>query len=129
MNQKLPTVRTCRQGSRPRRTTRFGEVCARARARDEGSPEPTVVHLASEASVSPRAGLLARAMDAVIVAPDLLRCRLRGQDPEAGMTTAEYAVGTIAACALAAVLYRVVTSSTVAAALTGVVHRALELAN
>jgi hypothetical protein len=45
------------------------------------------------------------------------------------MTTAEYAVGTIAACALAAVLYRVVTSPAVASALDGVVHRALDLAN
>src|SRR4051812_49706934 len=30
-------------------------------------------------------------------------------DPEAGMSTAEYAVGTVAACAFAAVLYQVVT--------------------
>ena len=31
------------------------------------------------------------------------------QRAEAGMSTAEYAVGTVAACAFAAVLYRVVT--------------------
>ena len=38
--------------------------------------------------------------------PSRLRARLRG---DAGMSTAEYAVGTVAACAFAAVLYRVVT--------------------
>ena len=32
---------------------------------------------------------------------------------EAGMTTAEYAVGTVAACGFAGVLYKVVTSHTV----------------
>ena len=32
---------------------------------------------------------------------------------EAGMTTAEYAVGTVAACGFAGVLYKVLTSSAV----------------
>ncbi|GAA0460002.1 DUF4244 domain-containing protein [Streptomyces stramineus] len=44
---------------------------------------------------------------------------------EAGMSTAEYAVGTLAACALAAVLYKVVTSGAVNAALQGLISRAL----
>ncbi|ARZ68763.1 membrane protein [Streptomyces albireticuli] len=44
---------------------------------------------------------------------------------EAGMTTAEYAVGTLAACALAAVLYKVVTSGAVSAALQSLIGRAL----
>lgn len=42
-----------------------------------------------------------------------------------GMTTAEYAVGTVAACAFAAVLYKVVTSGTVAGLLSGLVSKAL----
>ncbi|MBF6053710.1 membrane protein [Streptomyces eurocidicus] len=46
-------------------------------------------------------------------------------DGEAGMTTAEYAVGTLAACALAAVLYKVVTSGAVSAALQSLIGRAL----
>ena len=33
--------------------------------------------------------------------------------PEAGMSTAEYAVGTVAACAFAAVLYRVVSGESI----------------
>ncbi|WP_326598282.1 DUF4244 domain-containing protein [Streptomyces sp. NBC_01803] len=44
---------------------------------------------------------------------------------DAGMSTAEYAVGTLAAAALAAVLYQVVTSGAVTDALQQVVERAL----
>ena len=50
--------------------------------------------------------------------------RLRAA-PEAGMSTAEYAVGTVAACAFAAVLYRVVTGGSVVSALGDLVERAL----
>jgi Protein of unknown function (DUF4244) len=45
--------------------------------------------------------------------------------PEAGMSTAEYAVGTVAACAFAAVLYQVVTGGSVVAALGDLVQSAL----
>ena len=44
---------------------------------------------------------------------------------EDGMTTAEYAVGLIAAVAFAGILYKVVTSGTVMTALTAIVKRAL----
>jgi hypothetical protein len=44
---------------------------------------------------------------------------------ESGMTTAEYAVGTIAACAFAVVLYKVVTSAGVLGLLTSVITKAL----
>ena len=44
---------------------------------------------------------------------------------EAGMTTAEYAVGTLAACAFAAVLLAVVRSGTVKSALASVITAAL----
>ncbi len=44
---------------------------------------------------------------------------------EAGMSTAEYAVGTIAACGFAAVLYKIVTSGPVRTALTGLIEKAL----
>ena len=44
---------------------------------------------------------------------------------EAGMSTAEYAVGTVAACAFAAVLYRVVTGGSVVTALGSLGERAL----
>jgi hypothetical protein len=48
--------------------------------------------------------------------------RLRG---DLGMTTAEYAVGTIAAVAFAAVLYKVVQSDAVRSALASVISSAL----
>ena len=44
---------------------------------------------------------------------------------EEGMSTAEYAVGTVAACAFAAVLYRVVTGGSVVTALGDLVQSAL----
>ncbi|MFE3517672.1 DUF4244 domain-containing protein [Streptomyces sp. NPDC059166] len=50
----------------------------------------------------------------------------RGGGPDRGMTTSEYAVGTIAACAFAAVLYKVVTSGTVMSALQSLIKEALD---
>jgi hypothetical protein len=47
---------------------------------------------------------------------------------DAGMSTAEYAIGTVAACGFAGVLWAVVHSSAVANLLQGVVERALSLA-
>ncbi len=44
---------------------------------------------------------------------------------DAGMTTAEYAVGTVAACGFAAVLYRILRSDTVMTLLSGIVAKAL----
>ena len=44
---------------------------------------------------------------------------------DAGMTTAEYAVGTVAAVAFAAVLYKVVRSSAVQSALSSIISSAL----
>jgi hypothetical protein len=41
------------------------------------------------------------------------------------MSTAEYAVGTIAACGFAAVLYKIVTSGSVSAELQQLIERAL----
>ena len=46
---------------------------------------------------------------------------------EDGMSTAEYAIGTIAAAAFAAVLYTVVTGDSVVSALTALVQRALSV--
>ena len=48
-------------------------------------------------------------------------------DAEAGMSTAEYAVGTVAACAFAAVLYRVVTGDSVVSGLDALVSSALQV--
>lgn len=48
-----------------------------------------------------------------------------GRDNDAGMSTAEYAVGTIAAVAFAAVLYKIVRSDAVSSALSAIVTSAL----
>jgi hypothetical protein len=49
------------------------------------------------------------------------------QHDDAGMSTAEYAIGTIAAAAFAAVLYTVVTGDNVVSGLTALVQRALQV--
>jgi hypothetical protein len=46
---------------------------------------------------------------------------------EGGMTTAEYAVGTVAACGFGGVLYKVITSPEVLGLLRDVIARALHL--
>lgn len=45
---------------------------------------------------------------------------------DAGMSTAEYAVGTVAAAAFASILFTVITGDSVTQAMTGLVQRALE---
>ncbi len=55
-----------------------------------------------------------------------LRSRLwRAVVAEEGMSTAEYAIGTIAAAAFGAVLYGVVTGDSIVNALTKIIDRAL----
>lgn len=46
---------------------------------------------------------------------------------DAGMSTAEYAVGTVAACGFAALLWTVLHSGTVQGALSGLISKALSL--
>ena len=52
--------------------------------------------------------------------------RLRSEAADAGMSTAEYAVGTLAAVAFAGILLKVVTSGAVQSALTALIGRALK---
>lgn len=47
---------------------------------------------------------------------------------EDGMSTAEYAIGTIAAAAFGAVLYTVVTGDSIVSALTNIIDKALNTA-
>jgi large-conductance mechanosensitive channel len=44
---------------------------------------------------------------------------------DAGMSTVEYAIGTIAAAAFGAILYAVVTGDSIVTALTNIINRAL----
>ncbi|MBE7698703.1 DUF4244 domain-containing protein [Oerskovia sp. Sa1BUA8] len=68
----------------------------------------TVMHRARETG----AGLLARA---------------RGEDPEAGLATAEYAVATIAAVGFAGLLIAILRSGEVREMLLGIIQRALSV--
>ena len=75
-------------------------------APDDGAPEPLNRRAAEPFSLARRWALVR-------------------ETAEAGMSTAEYAVGTVAACAFAAVLYRVVTGSSIVTGLTDLVESAL----
>lgn len=55
-----------------------------------------------------------------------VRATTRRMRTDSGMTTSEYAVGTIAACAFAAVLYKVVTSAPVMAQMQALLKDALD---
>jgi Protein of unknown function (DUF4244) len=67
---------------------------------------------------------LSRMVSSVVGRLSLPLRRVRGAK-DAGMTTAEYAVGTVAAVAFAVVLYKVVRSPAVAAELSSMVRSAL----
>jgi hypothetical protein len=58
-----------------------------------------------------------------------IRWRVVRATADAGMTTAEYCVGTLAACAFAAVLMAVVRSGAVKSALTDLITAALSIAS
>lgn len=48
-------------------------------------------------------------------------------ESDAGMTTAEYAVGTVAACGFAGVLYKLITSDLVMSLLKAIIGKAFHL--
>lgn len=56
---------------------------------------------------------------------NLLKRLSRRLRDDLGMTTAEYAVGTVAAVAFAAVLYKIVRSGAVQSALSSIIQSAL----
>ncbi|MGC5628220.1 DUF4244 domain-containing protein [Georgenia sp. Z1344] len=53
------------------------------------------------------------------------RHELAAEDPEAGMATAEYAIGTVAAAGLAAALIGILNGDAVISMVTGLITRAL----
>lgn len=55
----------------------------------------------------------------------LSKARQLGVMADAGMSTAEYAVGTVAACGFAALLYKILTSDSVLRLVTDLIGRAL----
>jgi hypothetical protein len=56
-----------------------------------------------------------------------LAARAQGvRTDDAGMSTAEYAVGTVAACGFAGILYKLLTSDLVTGLITDLIKRALD---
>lgn len=53
--------------------------------------------------------------------------RLRRRNAEAGMSTAEYAVGTVAACGFGGVLYKLLTSEPVRNTLSDLLSKAFSI--
>jgi hypothetical protein len=63
----------------------------------------------------------------VVVGGEMRALFLWKKGDDSGMTTAEYAVGTVAACGFGGVLYKVLTSDAVIKLLTDILRRALTL--
>jgi hypothetical protein len=72
--------------------------------------------------------MLVRLTTLVTTTVHLMRRRLSAGDGQAGMSTAEYAVGLVAACAFAALLYKILTSAEMESLLRGLISRALHTA-
>jgi hypothetical protein len=66
-------------------------------------------------------------MSRLAALPARLHRRLTAPGADAGMTTAEYAVGTVAACGFGGVLYKVITSPEVLGLLRDVIAHAFHL--
>ena len=56
-----------------------------------------------------------------------LSARVGAAGPESGMTTAEYAVGTVAACGFGGILYKIITSNEIMGLLRDVIASAFKL--
>lgn len=59
------------------------------------------------------------------MSPNLSARLRRLRDDDSGMSTVEYAIGTIAAAAFAAILYTVISGDSIVTALTSLIERAL----
>lgn len=78
--------------------------------------------------ITSRLAVRARTTPAAVAGrmPSALRRRIRAMaGADAGMSTVEYAVGTIAAAAFGAVLYTVVSGDSIPDALGGIIEQAL----
>ena len=56
-----------------------------------------------------------------------LSATLQRARSDRGMTSAEYAVGTVAACGFAGILYKIVTSSPIVSLVVKVIEKAFQL--
>lgn len=100
------------------------DECRERRATAGGAREPV-----GDRAASAVAGTDAASVDVVGAAGDDHdgANSTTGVDTDGGMSTAEYAIGTVAAAALAAVLYTIVTGDSVTSALTSIIEQALSV--
>jgi len=103
-------------------------VRAVARAADRAADRAAVRAARSAAARAPGLASVRAALPHRASVPTP-RLRRLGRLADGGMTTAEYAVGTLAACAFAAVLIAVVRSGAVKSALSGLITTALSIAS
>lgn len=104
------------------------EECRERRAAAGGSREPGSDRVASDTARTDAAS--ARPAGAAGDDSDGASSCTRADtecDADGGMSTAEYAIGTVAAAALAAVLYMIVTGDSVTSALTSIIEQALSV--
>lgn len=85
----------------------------------------TTHHIRNAAAGLSRVGRIGRIGRACRQARDALTHRFAAAPGDAGMSTVEYAVGTIAAAAFGAVLYTVVSGDSIPDALGGIIEQAL----
>ncbi|MBB5910865.1 DUF4244 domain-containing protein [Actinoalloteichus hymeniacidonis] len=102
----------------------MSEVFASARRLTSRKSEPLPSWHASHWIGEPGPSAGGRHRERAQLKPAVRRLRLL-VDSDAGMSTAEYAIGTVAAAALGALLYTVLTGDGVLSALTEMIQRAL----
>ncbi|GIH63997.1 hypothetical protein Msi02_48140 [Microbispora siamensis] len=115
-----------RHRARPARWTalvRFARRALVSRSRNAARATCDALRRSSAALRRPAARISCRARELSIQWAVQARTRA-----DAGMSTAEYAVGTIAACGFAALLWKVVTSAEVRSMLAALIQKALKLA-
>ena len=99
-------------------------VVAPASSRDDFRPRSVTVPARADSTASPASALRRAGRNLSRRVRSVLR-RLHCRDD--GMSTVEYAIGTLAAAAFAAVLYTVISGDSIVTALTGLVQRALSV--
>jgi hypothetical protein len=102
------------------RTTSDSRTTVQTAAPTSGVP----TSVAATALAGRRSRAAGRSRARVLSAPAALAGRVRSSGREAGMTTAEYAVGTVGACGFGGVLVTVLTSEPVKDLLVRVIEHA-----
>ncbi|GAA2889227.1 hypothetical protein GCM10010472_54580 [Pseudonocardia halophobica] len=125
----LPALALPRPEPRPDPRPRPGSNALRTWSGPADLPSPVAVERLSGAPADPgppdRSSPLRRLRHRLATLLRALAARITADDR--GMSTVEYAIGTLAAAAFAAVLYTVISGDSIVTALTQLVQRALSV--